>query len=70
MAGKKPAKPMAGQSNDPSKKLPGKATMFFGSSLSAPFICPTCNRSLTKGIVYEELNAMYCTRGCIPKVEA
>lgn len=68
MAAKKPAKPMAGQSNDTNKKLPGKAVMYFGSKNAQAFVCPTCNRSLTKGIVYEESNSMFCTRTCIPKV--
>jgi len=68
MASKKPAKPMAGQANDTNKKLSGKAVMYFGSKTAQPFICPTCSRTLTKGIVYEEANSMFCTRTCIPKV--
>lgn len=70
MASKKPAKPMAGQGKENSKVLPGKAIKFFGSIYAEPFKCPTCSRELIKGIIYEEGNAMYCTRNCIPKVAA
>lgn len=67
---KKPAKPIAGQSKDMTKTLLGKAVMYFGSKNAEPFTCPTCKRSLTKGIVYEEGSNAYCTRNCIPKVSA
>jgi hypothetical protein len=64
---KKPAKPIAGQSRDTSKNLPGKAVMYMTPAKGAAlFECPTCRRSLSKGIVYEVGNAMYCKRGCIP----
>lgn len=68
MASKKPAKPIAGQSRDESKLLPGKAVKYFGAANAAPFVCPTCSRSLVKGIVYEVGADMYCNRVCIPKV--
>lgn len=67
MAGKKPAKPIAGQSRDMSKALPGKAVKFFGLANAQPFVCPTCSRELVKGIIYEENNSAYCSRVCIPK---
>lgn len=71
MASKKPAKPIAGQSRDTSKLLPGKAVMYLSPVRgSNPFVCPTCNRELYKGIVYEHNNVMYCKRNCIPKTEA
>ena len=65
MAGKKPAKPMAGQSKDMSKSLPGKAVMYFGSKYAEKFVCPKCKRSLVKGIIYEENNSSFCSRTCI-----
>lgn len=68
MASKKPAKPMAGQGNNDTKKLAGKAVLYFGSKDAEKFVCPTCNRSLVKGIIYEEGNSAFCTRTCIPKV--
>lgn len=66
MAGKKPAKV-----NSSNKKevvvLPGKAILYFGSKDAKPFCCPTCNRSLIKGIIYENTDGKsYCKRGCIP----
>lgn len=67
MAGKKPAKV-----NSSNKKetvvLPGKATYYMGTP-GKEFVCPTCSRSLVKGIIYEDNSAMYCRRGCIPKPE-
>ena len=67
MASKKPAKPIAGQSRDTSKLLPGKAVMYMAPTKNAAlFECPTCSRTLAKGIVYEENNIFYCRRGCIP----
>lgn len=68
MAGKKPAKPIAGQSRDTSKLLPGKAVKYYGSKGAQAFICPTCSRELIKGIIYEDGSASYCSRICIPKV--
>lgn len=70
MASKKPAKPIAGQSRDESKFLPGKAIKYMGAKGREPFVCPTCNRSLTKGIIYEVGANMFCKRTCIPKAES
>lgn len=67
MAGKKPAKTMAGQGKDNNNTLAGKAVMYFGSKNAEPFTCPTCNRSLIRGIIYEENNNSYCSRNCIQK---
>lgn len=67
MAGKKPAKPIAGQSKDLSKVLPGKAVKYFGSKTAQAFVCPTCSKQLIKGIIYEENSSSYCSRVCIPK---
>lgn len=69
MAGKKPAKRnISTPAKEAAKQLPGKAVLYYGSDLR-PFVCPTCNRSLIKGIIWEEANSAYCTRTCIPKSE-
>lgn len=67
MAGKKPAK--VNSSNKKEKiTLLGKAVLYFGSKEAQPFCCPTCNKTLIKGIIYENSdNKLYCTRVCIPK---
>lgn len=66
MASKKPAKPIAGQSRDKGPRLPGKAVKYFGVTNEVVFVCPTCNRTLSKGIIYEVGTELYCKRGCIP----
>lgn len=67
MAGKKPAKV-----NSSNKKevvvLPGKAIKYMGTP-GKEYVCPTCSRSLVKGILYEDGSVMYCRRVCIPKPE-
>lgn len=69
MAGKKPAKRnVSSPPKEVAKQLPGKAALYYGSD-SAPFKCPTCNRLLIKGIIWEEGSFAYCTRTCIPKAE-
>ena len=50
------------------KDVPGKAVMYFGVP-ERPFLCPTCDRTLIKGIIYEHNSSSYCTRGCIPAQE-
>jgi len=50
------------------KDLPGKAVMYvgiYGTSAS----CPTCNKSVTRAIMWEDGSKMYCSRVCIPKKE-
>lgn len=68
MAGKKPAKKNITTVKEVKKELPGKAVMYIGVP-EKPFTCPTCNKSLVKGIVYEDGSSMYCKRGCIPSKE-
>lgn len=67
MAGKKPAKV-----NSSNKKeiviLPGKAIYYMGL-MTEGFTCPTCKRTLIKGIIYEHEGAHYCKRACMPKPE-
>lgn len=67
MASKKPAKPIAGQNRDKGPQLPGKAVMYNSPVKSgAMFECPTCHRTLSKGIIYEVNSKFYCKRICIP----
>ncbi len=67
MAAKKPAKRNITNTVVKEKTLLGKAVKYFGSKTAMPFTCPTCFRTLIKGIIYEELNTSYCSRTCIPK---
>lgn len=70
MAGKKPAKRNVSNSQKEVKvDLPGKAIQYIGMK-GVRFTCPSCNRSLVKGIIWEHKNGLYCTRKCIPKEEA
>lgn len=68
MAAKKPAKKNITTIKEVKKDLPGKAVMYFGVP-ERPFLCPTCDRTLIKGIIYEHNSSSYCTRGCIPVQE-
>lgn len=69
MAGKKPAKVNASNKKQ-AVVLPGKAVLYFGSKDAEPFVCPTCKRSLIKGIIYENTDSKnYCSRVCLPKLE-
>jgi hypothetical protein len=69
MAAKKPAKKNITSVKEVKKELPGKAIMYFGVPERA-FVCPSCNKTLIKGIIYEHNSSSYCTRGCIPAPEA
>ena len=68
MAGKKPAKKNITSIKEVKKDLPGKAIMYYGVAQRG-FTCPTCNKNLIKGIIYEHTSGSYCTRGCIPAPE-
>jgi hypothetical protein len=68
MAGKKPAKKNITNTPEKKKELPGKAVMYFGVP-GKGFTCPTCNKTLIKGIIYEYNGSSFCTRSCIPKPE-
>ena len=47
------------------KNLPGKAVMYMGSyGTSAE--CPRCKKKVTRAIMWEDSNTLYCTRACIP----
>lgn len=45
-------------------ELLGKAILFFGSK-GLSYTCPTCKRTLQKGMLYEHGNERYCSRRCI-----
>ena len=46
------------------KVLLGKATLYVGMG-GKTFSCPSCNRTFSKGIVYDHLGKYYCSRNCI-----
>lgn len=48
------------------KELPGKAVLYVGS-YGTSSDCPTCGKSVTRAIMWEENSTMYCSRVCIPK---
>jgi hypothetical protein len=67
MAGKKPAKRNITNNQKEIKiDLPGKALKYIGNK-DKPFICPTCAKSLVRGIIWEDSSLSYCSRICIPK---
>jgi hypothetical protein len=65
MAGKKPAKRNITNVKEVKKELLGKAVLYYGVP-ERPFVCPSCKKTLIKGIIYEDSNASYCSRVCIP----
>lgn len=65
MAGKKPAKRNVSNPKEIKKDPIGKAIMYYGVP-GKEFVCPSCSKSLIKGIIYEDSNSMYCSRICIP----
>ena len=70
MAGKKPAKKNVSNSQKEIKiELPGKAIKYIGVK-GVKFSCPSCSRSLSKGIIWEHKSNVYCSRNCIPKEQA
>lgn len=67
MATNKPAKRNITNTAVKEKTLVGKAVQYFGSKTAKPFVCPTCNKTLIKGIIFEDSTISYCSRTCIPK---
>jgi hypothetical protein len=65
MAGKKPAKPMAGQSKqiiqDPA--IYGLRVKFLGSK-GASSICSKCNKETIRGMIRVKDEKNYCSAGC------
>lgn len=68
MAGKKPAKRNVTTVKEVKKELLGKAVLYYGVE-GKEFNCPTCKKSLIKGIIYEHGTDSFCSRMCIPKEE-
>jgi hypothetical protein len=65
MAGKKPAKAIAGQTKQAAKDpaVYGQQTMFWGMKL-APSICPMCARKTVRGMVRVKQEKIYCSEKC------
>lgn len=68
MAGKKPAKPIAGQSKqqtlDPA--LYGIQIKYYGDK-SSPARCKSCGKSIVKGMMRLKAENYYCSVGCAIK---
>lgn len=67
MAAKKPAKTNFSNQKTKEAQLPGSAIMFMAMDQNQKFQCPTCKRTLMRGIVYDYQGTMFCKRNCIPK---
>lgn len=63
-ASKKPAKKNFSNTVDKGPDIIGKAIYYLGLG-NKKFNCPTCNRDVRKGILYEHSNKIFCKRGCI-----
>lgn len=70
MASKKPAKRNVSNSTPTLKQNDqiGKPVYYLGL-IGKVFCCPTCNRKVGKGIVYEHNNKNFCSRRCIKQEE-
>lgn len=66
MAGKKPAKPIAGQSRakveDPA--IYGTLAMFIGAK-NAQCVCSVCERKIVRGMIRLLGDSRYCSKKCI-----
>jgi len=64
MAGKKPAKV---NSSNKVKHIdsPGKATLYMGLGKGISCVCPACGSKTGRGIMYDYLNELYCSKTCI-----
>lgn len=50
---------------DKDQQMPGKALMYRTATKDSPkFECPSCKRQLSRGIIYEYSNSVYCSRNC------
>jgi predicted RNA-binding Zn-ribbon protein involved in translation (DUF1610 family) len=69
MAGKKPAKPMAGQSKQAPENpaIYGTQVMFMGSKL-AKFTCDKCGKSIVRGMIRVLGDTSYCSKACVTSV--
>lgn len=62
----KPKQHSNSDSGLPLKKVEqlGKSVRYIGIG-GKVFSCPSCDRSFSRGMVYEHKNTMYCSRNCI-----
>jgi hypothetical protein len=65
MASKKPAK--IASYEKVANTLIGSAVLYFGI-MDRHFTCPSCNRSLSKGIIYEKDKNQACSRRCLETI--
>ncbi len=64
MTGKKPAKGNSSSKGKQADSL-GKATLYMGLSKSIFHTCPVCSSKTGKGIIYDYLDELYCSKNCI-----
>lgn len=48
-------------------EVPGKSVRYIGIG-GKVFSCPSCDRSFSRGMVFEFKDNMYCSRRCIDSV--
>ena len=65
MASKKPAK--VSSHEKVANTLIGNAVLFFGIG-NKSFTCICCNRTLSKGIIYEKDKTQACSRNCLTQL--
>jgi hypothetical protein len=65
MAGKKPAKAIAGQSKQVVKDpaIYGQQTMFWGMK-AAPCVCDECSKKIVRGMIRVKKDKNYCSEKC------
>lgn len=65
MAGKKPAKPMAGQAKAETKDpaIYGSMTKFMGMK-NCPCVCASCGREVIRGMVRVKSETFFCSAAC------
>lgn len=68
MAGKKPAKPIAGKNTQQKLDvgLYGAEVKYMGGK-SSPAICPSCHRSIVRGMMRLKGDNFYCSIKCVSK---
>lgn len=66
MAGKKPAKPMAGKNTQPKldTALYGAEVKYYGTK-GSPAKCPSCGNETIRGMVRMKNNQFYCSIKCV-----
>lgn len=69
MVSKKPAKKNFSNTLEKAPEVLGKPIYYLGLG-DKSFNCPTCNRNVGKGILYEHSGKIYCKRICIKNEQA